>query len=269
MILERGEFLGRGRVVRESGGLLFYSTHHAPNARLPHHAHVSPYFLLVADGALTETCGHEARSCPPGTVIFNPAEVEHADAIARVGGQCFMMQLGPSWTSRYGDMLRGASWTTYQGLATWLAAQLKREAEGVEPASDLAIEGYALLLVAEVTKAAGRSTTLRMPPAWLRGAAERLRESFADPPSIAALALESGVHPVYFARTFREYFHCSPGDYLRAQRLEWARQALAGARSLCEIAVSAGYTDQAHFSRDFKRRVGLSPAAYRRASRSR
>lgn len=50
-------------------------------------------------------------------------------------------------------------------------------------------------------------------------------------------------------------------------RLEWSRNALGDAHlsklSLTEIAMEAGFCDQAHFSRCFKKRYGMSPSEYR------
>ena len=57
----------------------------------------------------------------------------------------------------------------------------------------------------------------------------------------------------------------TPGAYLRSLRLEAARRALLETdRPLTEIAFDAGFFDQAHFTRAFRRAIGLPPAAFRR-----
>jgi AraC family transcriptional regulator len=78
------------------------------------------------------------------------------------------------------------------------------------------------------------------------------------------------VHPVHLARTFRRYYHCSPGEYVRRLRLESAtRELCASDASLIEIALAAGYCDQSHFSKSFKRHTGMSPARFRASCRPR
>ena len=87
--------------------------------------------------------------------------------------------------------------------------------------------------------------------------------------SLSLLAVEAGVHPVYLARVFRACYHCSIGDYLRARRLDAAvEELLAGARSACDVGLSAGFYDQSHFSRTFKEATGVAPGAFRRMARA-
>jgi AraC-like DNA-binding protein len=57
-------------------------------------------------------------------------------------------------------------------------------------------------------------------------------------------------------------------DIIANERAERASRMLSqGQPSLAEIGFACGYTDQAHFCRDFKRRVGMSPLRYRESSR--
>ena len=59
-----------------------------------------------------------------------------------------------------------------------------------------------------------------------------------------------------------------PIDYVQALRVEEAKQMLeTGALGVDEIAEVVGYGDPASFRRLFKRRAGLTPAAYRRKFR--
>lgn len=51
-----------------------------------------------------------------------------------------------------------------------------------------------------------------IPPAWLQALQERLQDEWEAPPPIRALAEWVGVHPVYLARAFRKYYHCSIKD---------------------------------------------------------
>jgi AraC-like DNA-binding protein len=69
---------------------------------------------------------------------------------------------------------------------------------------------------------------------------------------------------VHFAAVFRRHYGCSVGEYLRRRRVHRARQRLAETDlPLAEIATEAGFADQSHLTRMFKRFVGLTPGQYR------
>ena len=101
-------------------------------------------------------------------------------------------------------------------------------------------------------------------PPWLKQVLEIVHCQFNQTLSRSEIAEQVGVHRVYLARTFRRRFHCTIGEYQRLLRIEVACQRLTGSQaSLVEIAQECGFCDQAHFSRTFKRFVGLTPLQYR------
>jgi AraC family transcriptional regulator len=58
------------------------------------------------------------------------------------------------------------------------------------------------------------------------------------------------------------------GSYVRRLRLDWAAGELVRSdRSLAALAVAAGFADQSHFTRFFKRHTGFTPNTYRRMMR--
>jgi AraC family transcriptional regulator len=69
----------------------------------------------------------------------------------------------------------------------------------------------------------------------------------------------------YFARAFKISVGCPPHAYVVKRRVEYAKSLLAGGDlSLCQVALAAGFADQAHLSRRFRETVGASPASWRR-----
>jgi AraC-like DNA-binding protein len=70
-------------------------------------------------------------------------------------------------------------------------------------------------------------------------------------------------------RLFARYVGVSPKWVIQRYRLHEAAEQLAadGSISQAALAIDLGYSDQAHFVRDFKSIVGMSPAAYARAAR--
>jgi AraC family transcriptional regulator len=86
--------------------------------------------------------------------------------------------------------------------------------------------------------------------------------------SVELLASEAGLSPAHFARAFRESFGLPPHRYLLHLRLERARRMLDGENAvLADIAQRAGFADQAHFTRFFKREYGVTPGIVLRSRR--
>ena len=92
-----------------------------------------------------------------------------------------------------------------------------------------------------------------------------ITENNTHPNPVARMAAQTGLNSRTFARRFREATGYQPMDYVHALRVEEAKLLLeADASSVEEIGHMIGYEDPSSFRRLFKRKAGLTPAAYRR-----
>lgn len=82
--------------------------------------------------------------------------------------------------------------------------------------------------------------------------------------SLQRLAAEAGLSTHHFARVFREETGTTPWAYVRAARVQKARELLREDRPLAEIALACGFCDQSHLTRAFKRNEGVTPGTYRK-----
>lgn len=83
--------------------------------------------------------------------------------------------------------------------------------------------------------------------------------------SVQVAVRHSGFSHRRFIDHFRRAVGLTPKSYLRVLRFQQALGALRGGkRSLADVAAEAGYSDQAHFNRDFREFAGVTPAEYRR-----
>jgi AraC-like DNA-binding protein len=87
---------------------------------------------------------------------------------------------------------------------------------------------------------------------------------------IADLAASIRLSPSYFYQAFRRSTGVSPYAYVIRRRMERVQELLlCSSLSVSQIALECGLADQPHLSRQFRRIVGISPAAWRRAQRAR
>ena len=98
----------------------------------------------------------------------------------------------------------------------------------------------------------------------LSPAVERLKEGFLDNSlTVSELSSLCGVSEVYFRRLFMNCYGMSPKEYMISRRISYAKNLLAtGDFSVGEVALLCGYSEPCHFSREFVRRVGVSPREY-------
>ena len=82
--------------------------------------------------------------------------------------------------------------------------------------------------------------------------------------TVAQLAAHCGISEVYFRRIFLNKFGVSPKEYMINLRINYAKQLLqSGQCSVAQTAELCGYFETSHFSREFSKRVGMSPKEYK------
>lgn len=82
------------------------------------------------------------------------------------------------------------------------------------------------------------------------------------------LAAVAGLSPFHFLRRFQAHYHATPQQMLMALRLYEAKRLLAAGQAPAQVALAAGLTDQAHLTRAFSRRYGVTPARYQKQVRA-
>ncbi|WP_304988003.1 helix-turn-helix transcriptional regulator [Corallococcus sp. CA054B] len=266
-VLDFGRYLGTPLQRVEVAGLVLTESTYAPGARLPSHLHRHAGFRLTLEGGFMDVVEGRARECKARSVAFQAPGLEHAQRIRDVRTRTFNIDFSEaSWRSR-SALVAGLDPRVDLASARLVAltARVYQEFRRADDVAGLAIEGLTLELLAEAVRASVPAREVGGPPAWLGRVRELLDAVRGPPPTLAALAREAGVSPQRLGRAFRQAYRCSPAEYLRRSRLERAGRALRETeRPLSDIALDAGYCDQSHLTREFRRRLHLTPAEYRR-----
>jgi AraC family transcriptional regulator len=256
---------------RRVGDLVLAEVSYAPGQRIPRHIHIHARFVLVLKGTITELRGDATETYGPSTLLFRCAHEPHAYLVSKSGASCLIVDADESWVARARQhaplLVQSAAFRG--GFVLHLAHRLYGEFRLRDEVSRLAIESIALGVLAEASRSVVRHSE-RSAPEWLARARALVDRHFAEPLPLACVARHVGVHPVHLARTFRRVYQTTFGAYVRQMRIEFARAEIAASDvSLGGIALAAGFCDQSHFSRCFKRYTGLTPAEYRLAVHAR
>jgi AraC family transcriptional regulator len=263
--LKAGQFYGTTSQALSANGFRFTEKAYLSRATLPLHAHELSHFCLVLAGSYNERIAGKGFERGPMALVYYPPDVSHAEEHF-TDGRHFLVEIDSQALERiteYGaDLCEPLFIGNHSSL--WLAARMYREFSERDRFSSLVLESIATeLLIAASRQYTSRAE--RKPPPWLERVKEYLRDNFSAPPSLAELAKAVDIHPTHLARVFRQFERCTVGDYIREARINYARQRILSSNdTLVEISLSAGFADQTHFNRSFKRITGMTPTEFRR-----
>jgi AraC family transcriptional regulator len=152
-----------------------------------------------------------------------------------------------------------------------ISAALQDGMSRPEETNQLFIDHMMLALTAHVARVYGDlpvGAELRrgsLAPWQTRRACEKIESTVGGRISLAEIAVEFGYSPSHFARAFKISTGLPPHQWLLHRRVNTAKQLMTVHElSLTDIAISAGFANQSHFTRVFSSVVGVSPAAWRR-----
>jgi AraC family transcriptional regulator len=269
--LDRGAFFGRTHGCRAVAGVTLKESWYGPEMIIPPHEHAAAFFDFVLEGRCSEFVQGQARQRGGGSLAFHPAGEVHANRWHDGVDRCFHVEIGPMVLDRarsYAPFL-DRPMSFMRGRGPWLAQRLYDEFLCTDEVSALVIEGMTLELLAEAVRQDSYPAE-RLPPRWLRQVCELLHEEFGGRLTLAYVAGSVGVHPAHLARVFRQTQGCTVGDYIRNLRIEYAcRRLRSSQETLAAIALAAGFADQSHFTKMFKRQTGVSPALFRKSASTR
>lgn len=155
-------------------------------------------------------------------------------------------------------------------LLSLIESELRRPSLGSRLMIDGLLRAIAGLLVSnDALPAADPAERIYLSPPKLKRVIDFIETNLQDSIGLDDLARAAGLSANHFLRVFKLATGETPYHFLRARRLERARQLLSdNAMPLAELALECGFANQAHFTAAFSREVGISPGRYRRAVRA-
>jgi AraC-like DNA-binding protein len=242
------------------------------------HSHETYSFGVTESGAQAFTCRNDSHVSGPGMLMtFNPDD-PHDGHAASDGG--FTYRMVHVWPEFFAGLLGEGSGAEISARPLPLfrdpliddpaAAAALRRLFGAIRGPGTSLERHERMIDAAgllARHATGRPPVLRSSPgtriaAQLKSAIHDLPMSDLTADDLAAAA---GCSRYAAYRAFRSVYGLAPSDYQRQLRIRQARRLLADGTSPAEAAAAAGFADQAHLTRWFRRYYGVTPGAYRTA----
>ena len=257
--------LGSRRCTVELAGLRLVEASYPPGQRFAPHAHGSANVTLVLAGGFHERSATARVHARPTSLVIKPRGTVHANRYDGGETRSFLIEVAPGREADVGlDRFGRERWFEGGELVSEVLEVLRAAHAGEPDLERTVLERLRALLRRAAVEPANELPRSPSAAAKLR-AAERQLDQLADPPGSVELARRVGLHPVHLARLFRRAHGRGIAAYRRKLQVrEAARRLVETPDPAGQIALAAGFADQSHLCRAFKRELGISPGAYRR-----
>jgi AraC-like DNA-binding protein len=209
--------------------------------------------------------GQMHRSLPGQIIILHPDELHDGGAGTEDGLRYRMLYLEPSLML---DCLGGGSLpfvrnavVTDRDLRATLLSALGPLDQQLD---ELFVVDFMTQLMQSLARHAGQPAKPVAKTAWraARLARDYLEENVARIVRSDELEAITGLDRYALSRHFRATFSTSPHRFLLMRRLQRARRMIEADEPLAQIAIAAGFSDQSHFNRHFKKAFGVTPGRW-------
>lgn len=235
------------------------------------HWHAEWQFCVIEEGdGWIERGRHRQPTPAKSWFVVRPGEV-HANGCERPGCVWRNLLIDATWLEECGRSELGGTGVNAGPVEVkseaLVAAQLARLHRtllaGDRLAGETALHAWCAAFLNNFIPGSA-NPAVRVHPAVVR-VHDHLLDLPAEQPSLDELAKLAGLSPWRLVRVFTATYGMPPHAFQVQARIERAKQALRAGKTLITTALDAGFSDQSHFTRHFRRLVGITPGRYSRA----
>ena len=221
---------------------------------VPEHSHNWPVLSLFVIGSYSNETELGERFISGPSAVFYRAGARHRNTTAAVGFEQIEIEFDPYWLGR--------RFLPRLPVTLWIGGRVGREAKYLARVCELEASENRLRAALREFLEGARREAAREPASWIGTISRRLREDTTL--KISDLATEARRHPSWVGSAYRH----ATGEGLQESaarfRVEHATRLLRETgQPLSSIALEAGFCDQSHMNRTFRRTLGRSPATVR------
>ncbi|MEY9783688.1 AraC family transcriptional regulator [Sinorhizobium fredii] len=232
------------------------------------HSHRTFSIGAVTNGRSSYRNGRHRHDVAAGTVVLmNPEDAHACNPLCDVPWSYRMLYVDMAWLT---EIQQVADFTPYAAVASTdphLYRSLNRMFDVLFDAEVevLAKECAAAAFFGDLDKRLEKiEVPLAMATPHIDRAADFITEHCTRRLRLTEIADVSGLSPSYLVRAFRARHGMTPHAYQLNRRIQYGQGELRRGRPIVDVALSAGFADQAHFQRVFKQHVAATPRQYAR-----
>lgn len=234
----------------------------------PMHTHDTWTLLIVDDGMVRYELDRHEHGAFGHEVTLLPPHVPHNGRSVTDGG--FRKRVAYLDSSQLEDSLVGLAVDSPVLSDPLLRRHIDQLHLTLEHVGDEFESESRLALVSDRLRHHLRGTVEDRGPSHNSAIAHSLRDlldaQFVEGISLQEASESLHLHPAHLVRVFSREFDMGPHQYLTSRRIDMARKLLLSGMAPQRVATATGFYDQSHFTRHFKRALGISPGRYARSA---
>ncbi|SHH51017.1 AraC family transcriptional regulator [Pollutimonas bauzanensis] len=267
--------LGAGQVNGWQARGVAFELHRGQPHAIPKHAHDTYQIGMTTRDPGEYLCDGKAWYAPPGSIVlFHPGQVHSAprasvrscSAISRlifvdIGKMrevAAMVAEHDGGQPHFDDLVI----TDEAFIARFLAMHKMAGAAASALEKDSGLLSALAQLVLRFGSVRARPENVQGNAARTRAIREYVQDRYAENITLAELSDVARVSPYYLNRIFASEVGMPPHAFQTQVRVERAKSLLLGGMSVTDAALETGFFDQSHFTRHFRRIVGVPPKRY-------
>jgi AraC-like DNA-binding protein len=237
---------------------------HFPSHAYPSHTHDAWTVLIVDEGVVRYDLDRHEHGLAQTQVSLLPPHVPHDGRSVRPEGfRKRVLYLAPE---RLGEGLIGAAVDQPEYVDPLLRHRIHQLHRVLRDGREDLEAQSRLLLIEERLKQHLTRHVVDPPEVADAGVAARLRELLdsrvADGITLDDASKLVHAHPAHLVRAFSREYGMPPHRYLTGRRVDLARRYLLDGYPAAEVATLAGFYDQSHLNRHFRKMLGVTPASF-------
>ena len=235
------------------------------------HTHRALGFGLVEQGIRMYQCQGKKHQVEPGQVFIIPPNCEHICSSVNSEPHTYRLLLIASEVLQGSGLLSSQDSYTFRQLVINdqdcynRLQELPDKLAGDE--TDLAKKSLLLTAIGSLFEGYAQTSTPKLEAdsdicQAIREVQNYIEANYAACFSLEDIAQLAHISPYYLLRLFSRLVGIPPHIYQQQVRIRRAKQLLSQGSSILATAMNTGFADQSHFTRVFKKLVGITPGEY-------
>ena len=259
--LSAGQYSGAIDRLKHIDGLIAGTTVYEKNAfGRDFHYHENPHLTYILQGGNIENRKGTNVELKAGDVVFYHSGEWHQTLPAAAFSKNINLEIEEVFLKTFDISESNLNEAVRQNPdSKFLLLKIYKELLTDDPLTDVSIQ-MLLLKIAEDSP-----TRHICKPRWIIKLYEILNDRWNESHNLADLSASLQVHPVTISKCFPKFFGCTLGEYVRKLKIEKSVVLMKNSRlSLTEIGAECGFSDQSHFTRNFKALTGFLPRQFKK-----